>query len=340
MQMDINTKPLIPSVSTPLYLPPSTIPYSNLSSIISTSASQIQHDDTRHIITNLGDSSMESKVEIDEKPTIVYQHMNDDRGHPYPYDDRISPIVYQHSHHIPTPPSYYFPPAHHKFNIDDKYSNSAYVNRYSHGVLTSSPVTPVTQHITSSSSIRSNSYLAHLDSTISTLKLSSPTSSMSSLSPVPPTPHLGVNPMPNIKYCSNGTLMDNFNHNETVIKTDNDLDSSNPIMTTSATSSSVSCITTTTSMNDLKIGSPEPFGSLSLSKSVSSSVNNAPSSSSTSQTVEQQLSSTTSDTIKKTGGRKPEKPAMSYINMIVMAIKDSPQKRRTLSEIYKYLQSK
>lgn len=42
----------------------------------------------------------------------------------------------------------------------------------------------------------------------------------------------------------------------------------------------------------------------------------------------------------KSGGRKPEKPAMSYINMIVMAIKDSPQKRRTLSEIYKYLQSK
>ncbi|CAO1400067.1 unnamed protein product [Diamesa hyperborea] len=49
---------------------------------------------------------------------------------------------------------------------------------------------------------------------------------------------------------------------------------------------------------------------------------------------------TTTDTVKKTGGRKPEKPAMSYINMIVLAIKDSPQKRRTLSEIYKYLQSK
>lgn len=55
---------------------------------------------------------------------------------------------------------------------------------------------------------------------------------------------------------------------------------------------------------------------------------------------EQQLSSTTTDTIKKTGGRRPEKPALSYINMIVQAIKDSPQRRRTLSEIYKYLQQK
>lgn len=55
--------------------------------------------------------------------------------------------------------------------------------------------------------------------------------------------------------------------------------------------------------------------------------------------AEQQLSSTT-DSMKKTGGRRQEKPALSYINMIVQAIKDSPQRRRTLSEIYKYLQSK
>lgn len=55
---------------------------------------------------------------------------------------------------------------------------------------------------------------------------------------------------------------------------------------------------------------------------------------------EQQLSSTTSEIVKKTGGRKHDKPQCSYINMIVQAIRDSPTKKRTLSEIYKYLQSK
>ncbi|XP_053687099.1 forkhead box protein F1 [Sabethes cyaneus] len=60
---------------------------------------------------------------------------------------------------------------------------------------------------------------------------------------------------------------------------------------------------------------------------------------------EQQLTSTTGSgepgsTKKANGGRRQEKPQLSYINMIVMAIKDSPHRRRTLSEIYKYLQSK
>uniref|UniRef100_A0A182NMF7 Fork-head domain-containing protein n=1 Tax=Anopheles dirus TaxID=7168 RepID=A0A182NMF7_9DIPT len=68
---------------------------------------------------------------------------------------------------------------------------------------------------------------------------------------------------------------------------------------------------------------------------------------------EQQLSSTTGSGTsaggsnsggegqkKPNGGRRQEKPQLSYINMIVMAIKDSPHRRRTLSEIYKYLQSK
>jgi hypothetical protein len=98
----------------------------------------------------------------------------------------------------------------------------------------------------------------------------------------------------------------------------------------------VSCITTTSNMNcDLKIGSSG--GSIATYNNNNAGESDQCKSSSN---VEQQLSSTTVDTVKKTGGRKPEKPAMSYINMIVMAIKDSPQKRRTLSEIYKYLQSK
>ncbi|KXJ79098.1 hypothetical protein RP20_CCG002422 [Aedes albopictus] len=62
-------------------------------------------------------------------------------------------------------------------------------------------------------------------------------------------------------------------------------------------------------------------------------------------TGEQQLTSTTGSgenggSKKTNGGRRQEKPQLSYINMIVMAIKDSPHRRRTLSEIYKYLQSK
>ncbi|XP_055376234.1 forkhead box protein biniou [Condylostylus longicornis] len=51
---------------------------------------------------------------------------------------------------------------------------------------------------------------------------------------------------------------------------------------------------------------------------------------------------TTPDTTKKntSGQRRPEKPAISYINMIAMAIKESPDGRLTLSEIYSYLRRK
>lgn len=48
--------------------------------------------------------------------------------------------------------------------------------------------------------------------------------------------------------------------------------------------------------------------------------------------------STAPDTTKKSGGRRSEKPAISYINMIARAINESPDKRLTLSEIYSYLQ--
>ncbi|SPP87516.1 forkhead box protein biniou [Drosophila guanche] len=46
----------------------------------------------------------------------------------------------------------------------------------------------------------------------------------------------------------------------------------------------------------------------------------------------------TPDTTKKSGTRRPEKPALSYINMIGHAIKESPSGKLTLSEIYGYLQ--
>lgn len=46
------------------------------------------------------------------------------------------------------------------------------------------------------------------------------------------------------------------------------------------------------------------------------------------------------DTTKKSGTRRPEKPAVSYINMIGQAIRESPNRKLTLSEIYAYLQKK
>lgn len=46
------------------------------------------------------------------------------------------------------------------------------------------------------------------------------------------------------------------------------------------------------------------------------------------------------DTTKKSGARRPEKPSVSYINMIGQAIRESPNRKLTLSEIYSYLQNK
>lgn len=56
------------------------------------------------------------------------------------------------------------------------------------------------------------------------------------------------------------------------------------------------------------------------------------------QQMEQQSAPDT--TKKSSGGRRAEKPPLSYINMIAMAIKESPQKKLTLSEIYTYLQKR
>lgn len=41
----------------------------------------------------------------------------------------------------------------------------------------------------------------------------------------------------------------------------------------------------------------------------------------------------------KKGARRPEKPPISYINLIAKAIKSSPNNQLTLNEIYQFLQN-
>lgn len=355
---------------------------SNLSLISSSSGVPLSMSDdgNRTIITSIGSDMVvvEPKSEIEEKPSIYHitEVAVDDRIQHYPphpmIDDRHSPI---YSHHL-SAPYHHFTPSHHKFSIDDKLPNAHYINRhpYSVGVLASSSSSPSMQTVSSVENISSSTsvpyhpyhhhhvpHLTHLEGPINSLKLSSPSptsmppSSSSSSTNLPMINRYGggLTSTPNIKYCSNGTMMDYVESDHMMMRdnhSNNNMSSPPPstVMLPNPVSSAVSCITTTSNLNcDMKIGtsggSVVTYNNNNIGENDSGvgCKNNNNSSSSSSSNVEQQLSSTTNETaVKKTGGRKPEKPAMSYINMIVMAIKDSPQKRRTLSEIYKYLQSK
>ncbi|XP_023305307.2 forkhead box protein biniou [Lucilia cuprina] len=88
--------------------------------------------------------------------------------------------------------------------------------------------------------------------------------------------------------------------------------------------------------------------STSPAKSVNSNNSDNGNTSSIKQQQQQQQSSASTssqdlsspDTTKKSGARRPEKPALSYINMIAMAIKESPTGKLTLSEIYSFLQKR
>lgn len=310
--------------------------------IITSSVPINMSDDNRTIITTIGSTEMvtiEPKTEIEEKPSIYHISEIDDRVQNYP----PHPIIDErHSPNYPHHPSaqYYFPPQHHKFAIEEKLQNSHYRYPYAVGVLASPAPVSSSDNI-SSSSLPYHHYMSHhLDTSINSMKLSSPVPTTMTQSPI--INRFGINSTPNIKYCSSGTMMD-YAESENMMMRENHSNMSSPASSIAGmpASSAVSCITTTSNANcDLKIGSSGgSIASYNNNTGESDSCKNN-SSSASSTNVEQQLSSTTTDPVKKTGGRKPEKPAMSYINMIVMAIKDSPQKRRTLSEIYKYLQSK
>jgi hypothetical protein len=345
----------------------------------------LSDDASRTIITTIGSEQqlvvVEPKGESDEKPSIYHvTELTDDRiqQHYPPHsmiDDRHSPIYSHHPHHphhLSTPYHHFAPPSHHKFSIDDKLPNPHYINRhpYSVGVLASSSAASLHAVSSAAENISSSTvpyhyhhvpHLTHLEAPINSLKLSSPTPPTSSNSIIN---RFGLTSSSNIKYCSNGTMMDyveSDNNMTSIMRENNHGNLSPPIQSISSIPSTVSCITTTSNLNcDLKtLHQGSSSGNNNNNDSIisynnnnigenevnlcknSNNNNSGTSSSSSSSNIEQQLSSTTTDTaVKKVGGRKPEKPAMSYINMIVMAIKDSPQKRRTLSEIYKYLQSK
>jgi hypothetical protein len=185
-------------------------------------------------------------------------------------------------------------------------------------------------------------YLSSLDSSLNSMKLSSPIPSASTFA------HLG--PSSTIKYCNSGaSTIENYSPSSMLLlgsHTNNNNNNNNSIDSKvgelSPSSSNINDMKVSGTSNNNLINYTGNGGSvITTPKSSASSVLTSPSSSNgQQQQIDQQLSSTT-DSVKKTsGGRKPEKPPLSYINMIVQAIKDSPNKRRTLSEIYKYLQSK
>lgn len=115
------------------------------------------------------------------------------------------------------------------------------------------------------------------------------------------------------------------------------------------TSTSGGVITTTNNSQNDSNNHLIVSGVYSLSSSPAKSVhsNNSDTANNSSSKQQQQQSSSISsqdlsspDTTKKSGARRPEKPALSYINMIAMAIKESPSGKLTLSEIYTFLQKR
>lgn len=237
-------------------------------------------------------------------------------------------------HHIP----YHSSAMEHVNHLEDK---SSFMIRYinspihhtsiSHGsnntptVLTSSGVPKSHHHpaIITSSPMRYS--MTHLNSSINAL-------SMSPLSLTSSNMISGV--ASTIKYCNSASSVDTSTHHN----------NNNNLSPTSSTSATIG------GSNNLSIGSS---GSMDIIPQYNASASNSSAHKSTQsqhqqqqhqhqqqqQHIDQQLN--TPDTTKKSaGGRRAEKPPLSYINMIAMAIKESPQKKLTLSEIYNYLQKR
>lgn len=195
-----------------------------------------------------------------------------------------------------------------------RYINSSSPNNHnSHNTIMSPStggVPKLHNSIITTSPIRNS--MTQLNSSISALSMTGlPTT----------TPHISSGTASTIKYCNSSPTVDT-SHN------------ASNLSPTSSTS------TTVGSNSNVQMGN---IGG-SLDVSYNSNASNSPMQKSSSthhqhHHMDSQLS--TPDTTKKSsGGRRAEKPPLSYINMIAMAIRDSPQKKLTLSEIYNYLQKK
>lgn len=174
------------------------------------------------------------------------------------------------------------------------------------------------------------SAMASSEHNLNLVKLQTPSSPIDKYTPIDyqlsagglcmPTSSISLHSMtPNIKYCGS-SLAENSSRKM------------NNISPTSSSSSTVPHIGLSQTMNrpmDMPTGYSQnstPIETMTVSK--------------TSNQSNDQTSNAPDTTKKTTGGRRPEKPPLSYINMIAIAIKESNDRKCTLSEIYKHLESR
>lgn len=195
-----------------------------------------------------------------------------------------------------------------------RYINSSSPNHnsiMSPSVLSSAGVPKSHNSIITTSPIRHS--MTQLNSSINSLSMTGLSTS---------SPHISSGTASTIKYCNSSPSVDT-SHNTSNL---------------SPTSSTSTTVGSNSNVQMSNIG-----GSMDL-VSYNSNASNSPMQKSSSSHhprhhMDSQLS--TPDTTKKSsGGRRAEKPPLSYINMIAMAIKESPSKKLTLSEIYSFLQKK
>lgn len=227
--------------------------------------------------------------------------------HPMSSTNDISDNSKSHHHHI-----------YHNImdNMDEKppasylirYINSSPVHStIAPSVLGSMPM-PTKSHSSIITTVPSRHSMSQLTGSINTLSMTCLPSSSSVAT--------------TLKYCNSSPSVDTSQSNS----------NNNNLSPTSSTS-------TTVGSHNLQIGNPSGSIDLYIGNRTNSTINKQGTSN------QQQLPSieqiNTPDTTKKSsGGRRAEKPPLSYINMIAMAIKESPQKKLTLSEIYTYLQKR
>lgn len=251
----------------------------------------------------------------------IYQNISSEirtQHYPISHDDRnTTNNLHSGNHQI------YFP-IQQKFSIDEKFHNSHYRYHPYHTLISSASV-PNNEHIPTISYhpayIPNHNH--HLESSMSAVKLS----------PVHGSPN--VNRLEIITPNSSSIL--SIKHDEEILLSSQE--NSGIVESNETDRRDRNIIVNGIKENDCKIENCSDISSSIYEQN--SLLEHASSNKISSSSSDIQSDNLHNPTIKvKSGGRKPEKPAMSYINMIVMAIKDSPQKRRTLSEIYKYLQSK